>query len=67
MYSLDDLKSLVSDKITPTDAIIRVTEELAFRVGDIVQHATTIVGSFLALTIDESIDSLWIISAYSME
>ena len=57
-YSLGDLKSLVSEKVTSPDSIVRISEELSFRVGDVVQHATTIVSSFLALTTDESIDSL---------
>jgi len=58
MYSISDLTSLVSDKVTSPESIVHITEELPFRAGDIVEHANSILHDLLSLTIDEPTSSL---------
>ena len=52
MYSLNDLQTLVSDKITAPDTIVRISEDLAFRADDVTKHAAATFSDLLSLAID---------------
>lgn len=53
VYSINDLKCLVSDKVTAPDSIIRITEGLSFRADDITKNAATIFSDLLSLAIED--------------
>ena len=56
VYSINDLKSLIeAGKATTTESVVRITEGLSFRVGDIVKH-TSVLYDLLSLAIDEPIN-----------
>jgi hypothetical protein len=58
MYSISDLTSLVADNVTSPESIVRITEDLSFRAGDIVKHATSTLHDLLSLAINEPTQSL---------
>ena len=51
MYSVNEIKTLVTDKVTAPNEIVRLTEGLAFRAGTLTEH-TQILNDLLSLTID---------------
>ena len=51
MYSTNEIKTLVADKITAPDSIIRISEGLSFRASDVVEH-TSIWNNLLSLAIE---------------
>jgi hypothetical protein len=58
MYSVNQIKMLVIDEVADPDSIIRISEQLAFRAGDIALHAAPLLYYFLALALDEPAESL---------
>ena len=53
LYSINEIQTLVMGKITAPDSIIRISEDLAFRAGDVVQGATSLFHNLLNLAIDQ--------------
>ena len=57
LYSVNDLKILIEDEVATTpESIVRITEGLTFRAGDILNRATSTIHDLLSLTIDEPIN-----------
>ena len=55
MYSVNEIKTLVSDKVTAPDSTVRITEDLSFRASDVVEHATSIWHNLLSSATDENL------------
>ena len=52
MYSVNEIKTLVTDKVTAPNEIVRLAEGLAFRAGDVTERAVPILNDLFSLTID---------------
>jgi hypothetical protein len=54
VYSINEIDCLIkSGKATTTESIIRITEGLSFKAGDIIKNAMPLLHDLLTLTIDE--------------
>ena len=53
MYSLNEIQNLVSDKVTSPNEIIRMSEHLAFKAGDVLSYGSPVWSNLLNLAIDQ--------------